>query len=364
MQELSSVAILSLMLYALTALLLAVATRLGPTPSGRVVALYAILVSGAAIYTMFLTYPGEKELVFERPGPLEKRPIQRRGSVEWAEREPTEGHDGGRSGNSGASSGDPAGAEAEQGSSGGALAAMTARWLGTSARDGADLDGASRDCAECPDMVVLEPGYFVMGAAAGDDEAGPAELPRRTIKVARPFAIGRTEVTHEQFMAFVRATGHAVAPCLADAALAPAPAKAPAECVSWRDALAYAAWLGEVTQRTYRLPTEAEWEWAARGGSRERYVSGPTLDPRRTNGFGLQNIHAGVAEIVVGCWAPNLRSIPGSASAPDRSGDCARQVLRDGADREGDVAKRLSARRPIHVDERRAGVGFRVLREM
>lgn len=366
MQELSTLAIVSLGLFLLTAVLLMGATRLGPTGAGRTVAIAALLVSSAAIYTMFQTYTGEKELYYERPGPLEKRPMQRRQNVIWAEKEeeePQDSHHAERSGSGGAA-GAASGEGDQEGAAGSAASAWMSRLFGASLSTGlrSDADDSFKECSDCPEMVTVGTGYFVMGASADDEDAGPAEQPRRTIKVARRFAISRTEVTSRQFLSFVRETGHVTAPCTRP--VAAGQSMIGADCVSWKDAIAYAAWLGAKTQRVYRLPTEAEWEWAARGGSRQRFISGASLTPGQTNSFGLRGIHGGLAEIVAGCWWPDLTAIPGEASKPARNGHCHLQVLRDGAEQESERWKRLSARRPVGMDEARPGVGFRVLREM
>jgi formylglycine-generating enzyme required for sulfatase activity len=103
---------------------------------------------------------------------------------------------------------------------------------------------------------------------------------------------------------------------------------------------------------------------AARGGSSERFVTGPELKPVGVNGFGLSGIHGGVAEIVAGCWSATLREVPGDAAEATRRGNCALRVVRDGTAGEPDTSRRLSARRSIGAREALDHVGFRVARDL
>ena len=136
-----------------------------------------------------------------------------------------------------------------------------------------------RDCAECPEMVVLPPGEFMMGSSRKDERHESNELPRHPVKIAYRLAVGKFEVTRGQFAAFARAAGYeSRAYCSAqdgrgefklgweDPALEQDDSH-PVVCVSWIDAQAYVKWLSAKTGRRYRLLSEAEWEYAARAGT-------------------------------------------------------------------------------------------------
>jgi formylglycine-generating enzyme required for sulfatase activity/class 3 adenylate cyclase len=144
-----------------------------------------------------------------------------------------------------------------------------------------------RDCPQCPEMVVIPPGSFTMGASQSevDRYAFPSGmgLPLHPVRITRQFALGEFLVTREQYATFVEETGHGGSGCFATTSDTPLlkfdgarswrdPGFAQADdhpvvCVSWYDAIAYVSWLSEKTGQNYRLPTESEWEYAGRAGS-------------------------------------------------------------------------------------------------
>lgn len=246
-----------------------------------------------------------------------------------------------------------------------------------------------RDCPQCPGMVVVPAGGFVMGAAPGEEEREEVHnafrgfsQPRVTLQIGA-FALGRYEVTRGQFTAFVAETGHALGGgCwFYDAEgkweLTPSlnwrsPGFAqtdrhPVVCVDWNDAAAYAAWLGRKTGKTYRLPSEAEWEYAARAGSqtarpwgnaagdacahanvwdmsvKQTYPNATNMHPCSdgfvhtapvgaftANAFGLHDMIGNVWEWTQDCRNGTLAGMPDNGSAR-MAGDCSQRVGRGGS---------------------------------
>ena len=244
---------------------------------------------------------------------------------------------------------------------------------------------AFRDCDKCPEMLVVPGGSFVMGAHGG--EPGRPEGPPREVRVERDFALGKYEVTNAEFEAFVAATGYEVetgcrgkfngvwqnhpdsdwTDMLLGQDYLP---EHPVACVSWLDARAYANWLASVTGQPYRLPTEAEWEYAARAGAVGGFTWGenpslacayanvydssadpvhdfgwlaadcddgyPTLAPVgmfKPNGFGLHDVAGNVWEWVEDCYVePYTGDLPTDGSALEvLPGQCERRSVRGGS---------------------------------
>lgn len=138
-----------------------------------------------------------------------------------------------------------------------------------------------RDCPDCPEMMAIPAGSFDMGSPDSEDERDDDEGPVRRVRVA-VFALGKTEITRGQFAAFVKKTGYDSGDkcwTFADGKFREHEGdwrnpgylqddNHPVTCISWNDAQAYAKWMSRRTGRQYRLPTEAEWEYAARGKTR------------------------------------------------------------------------------------------------
>lgn len=184
------------------------------------------------------------------------------------------------------------------------------------------------DCKDCPEMVVVPAGQFEMGSPSDEKHRDSDEGPVRTITHTKPFAIGKYEVTRTQFAAFVNATDHSgSARCLIwnGTQLAfhdtnswldpdnPRRENHPMVCVSWWDAVAYAEWLSETTGHIYRLPAEAEWEYAARSGTQTAYSFAGDED----NACAYANVSDLSAKVAVPAWnAVNCDDGIGFSTAP------------------------------------------------
>ncbi len=165
-----------------------------------------------------------------------------------------------------------------------------------------------RDCPECPEMVVIPPGEFVMGSPEAEttreevpDEYAKWERPQHTVRIDRPFALGKYEITRAEFAAFVRKTGHEASGCFywtgsevkhdtSNSWTDPGYQQTdrdPVACVSWDDAKAYLEWLSRKSGKTYRLASESEWEYAARAGTKTARFWGEDAD----RGCGYANVY-------------------------------------------------------------------------
>lgn len=172
------------------------------------------------------------------------------------------------------------------------LAAMLP-WSAVQARNAKQPGTTFRDCAECPQMTVLPAGAFLMGSSDPPSAKTRSMEPRHEVRFAAPFAVSTFEVTFAQYAQFVRETGYRGGDqCVVwsdhksqllegknwrDPNF-PQTAKLPVGCVSWDDGKAYVAWLAGKTGKPYRLPSEAEWEYAARAGSYTAYSFGDDPD--------------------------------------------------------------------------------------
>lgn len=232
-----------------------------------------------------------------------------------------------------------------------------------------------RDCAECPELVVLPAGSFEMGSSNND-----REKPVHEVTIGSPFAIGLHEVTFAEWDQCVDDGGCKFRPD--DRGWGRG--SHPVINVSWLDAKKYVAWLTKKTGYTYRLPTEAEWEYAARGGTATAFWWGrrvgarhanckecSTGDSERTlpvgsfkaNPFGLFDTAGNVAEWVEDCWNDSYQGAPTNGSAWTK-GQCRLRVLRGGSfDSESDYV-RSNSRFRYDVDVRYLGNGFRVVRQL
>ena len=273
-------------------------------------------------------------------------------------------------------------------------------------------------------MVVIPTGRFLMGSPDGEKGHDPNEAPAHEVVVDKGFAMARSAISIGQFRDFVRASGYvpesqskgggsvydeqsgglrddASVTWQDDYAGKPGQDRLPVINVSWNDAKAYTDWLSKRTGKTYRLPSEAEFEYALRAGSTSRYWWGddapssklenltggndrsgsgrrwsnafggykdgywgpaPTMS-FSANPFGLYDMGGNVSEWVADCWHDNYIRAPRTAEAWVNPG-CTRRVIRGGSWGSAPEMVRSAYRQGAPADLRNARVGFRVVREL
>jgi formylglycine-generating enzyme required for sulfatase activity/class 3 adenylate cyclase len=227
----------------------------------------------------------------------------------------------------------------------------------------------TRDCEQCPQLVNLPGGTVTMGS--NDD---PTEKPVHQASVA-PFAIGRLPVTIGEWKQCVAAKACTYDPS-GDEDL-------PVHNVSWNDAQQYVSWLSGLTKKKYRLPTEAEWEYAARAGASTKYWWGNQLIPGMANckdcgdasnphepmkvasfapnPFGLYDMAGGVAQWVSDCWRKDYQGAPKDGSSWEAP-NCRERVLRGGSWRNDASYLRAASRNRYDPGVRYPAHGFRIAR--
>jgi formylglycine-generating enzyme required for sulfatase activity len=223
-----------------------------------------------------------------------------------------------------------------------------------------------RDCAACPEMVAIPAGQFMMGTSApGGAPASSDESPQHGVTIAKPFALGRFEITLDDWKA-----------CVSDGGCSTKPSdkgdeRRPVTKISWDDVeRQYLPWLSRKTGRAYRLPTEAEWEYAARGGAsapagqkfgfgndesriceygnsadlsakearggwiesscKDGFAETAPVGSLKPNSLNLYDMHGNVWEWVQDCWNGNYQNAPSDGSAWTK-GNCSLRVIRGGS---------------------------------
>jgi formylglycine-generating enzyme required for sulfatase activity len=278
------------------------------------------------------------------------------------------------------------------------------------------------DCADCPQMVIVPAGSFVMGTprAIQVPTEVPAELDPLEIRIERPFALGRFEVTRREYAVFALETGRTGqrVRCRTwvesrqgfrdvdttwDRPNIPAQPRPdhPASCIDWHDARAYAQWLATRTRKPYRLPSEAEWEYAAKAGARtllpwgrsssqgcafansddrkttDRYpLAWPHVDcsdgfgdvapvgSLRANAFGLHDMIGNVWEWLEDCASLSYFGRPTDQRAWVWDGGCKRRIQRGGGWSTGPERSRPGFHGDGDDDDRADFAGFRVARDL
>ena len=259
-----------------------------------------------------------------------------------------------------------------------AAAAEAARRAAESRAAGTKLSVVEtfKDCDACPEMIALPAGSFTMGTKNGD----VSEAPPHRVKIGYSFAISRFEITAAEWIACFTAGGCDYRPKRKGMT-----ATSPVHNLSWLDARQYVKWLSKKTGKKYRLPSEAEWEYAARAGTKTKYWWGnavgegnanckncggdwnrkrpAVVDSYGANPFGLQGMNGSVWEWVADCWFDSYKGAPNDGSARDRK-DCQSRVLRGGSWRNDASYARSAGRFTYDHDVRYVLNGFRVARSM
>ena len=232
------------------------------------------------------------------------------------------------------------------------------------------------DCSACPTLISVPGGVFTMGSNTSD----PSEKPAHKVSIAAPFAIGKYEVTIAQWNACVEAGG-----CSKPGAAAKGAPNTPVRDVSWDDAQQYVKWLSKISGKPYRLPTEAEWELAARGGTSTRFWWGEKMQAGKANckdcgppwtqegpvavgsfaanPFGLYDVNGSVWEWVQDCWHSSYKGAPADGHAWETP-SCRERVIRGGSWREGASYMPSTTRFKYAASVRDGQNGFRVARSV
>ena len=257
-----------------------------------------------------------------------------------------------------------------------------------------------RDCADCPEMVVLPAGQFMMGTDASERGSINIERPRHAVLVKAAFAVGKYHVTRGEYARFVKASGYTGerADCGFSSLLGakswrnpgfPQSDRDPVVCVDWYDVKAYVAWLSRTTGKTYRLLTEAEWEYAARAGTTTARWWGDDIGrahanctgcgsqwegKRRTspvgsfapNPFGIHDMLGNAFQWVEDCFAAmhGYDDASNDASVARELGDCDQRVVRGGGWDSNTSTLRSGSRWSFVASHRSFKTGFRVARPL
>ena len=267
-------------------------------------------------------------------------------------------------------------------------------------------DREFRECRDCPEMIGIPAGSFMMGSPK--DEAGrfDSEGPQHAVSI-KAFALGKYDITSAQFLAFLKSTGYRPAPCnrILDMGWASAgdletqPPNWPAVCLGWHDAETYIAWLNAKVRKErpalapgngpYRLPSEAEWEYAARAGTTTARWWGEAIgsnhancngcgsqwddrllaavDSFAPNPFGLSNMLGNAWQWTQDCWHPNYLHAPNDGSAWLEK-NCTKHVIRGGSWNNLPVLIRSASRSFSTSDggdyDYSSLTGFRVVRDL
>jgi formylglycine-generating enzyme required for sulfatase activity len=234
-----------------------------------------------------------------------------------------------------------------------------------------------RDCRECPEMTIIEGGTFTMGSSSSEVGHDQNESPQHDVTISR-FAVGRFDVTFSEWEACSTAGGCRSNQSPDDAGFGRG--RHPVINVTWYDAQEYVQWLSRRTGHTYRLLTEAEWEYVARAGTSSRYYTGPTIatsqanfahNVERTlpvgsyppNQWNLFDLAGNVNSWVEDCNSPNYKDAKPNGAAWVE-GSCTTRIIRGGSWLDNASILRSARRYDYNPKERDNDLGFRVARTL
>ncbi len=237
-----------------------------------------------------------------------------------------------------------------------------------------------RDDKDCPVMIVIPAGDFVMGSPATEKGRSKFEDPQHKVTIAKPFAVSKFDVTFADWDACV-----AVGGCREVSDSSMGRGTKPVVNITWDEAQEYVAWVSQMTGKPYRLLTEAEWEYAARAGTATAYYWGEEIgkgnancdgcgsewDGRQTspvnsfkpNEFGLYDMAGNVWQWVQDCAHPSYDGAPSDGSART-DGDCGRRAVRGGSWAYGPQDLRSAFRDWFASGGRDNVLGFRLARTL
>lgn len=236
-----------------------------------------------------------------------------------------------------------------------------------------------RDCIDCPEMIVLPKGQFLMGAPENEALRHAVETPQHKVTINYVLAVARTELTFAEWDACASAGA-----CRKNVETNWPRGQQPVININWNDTEIYLTWLNKTTGQNYRLLSEAEWEYAARANSKTAYFWGneigsnhanctecgeqsKNIEPQLAgsylpNPFGLFDLHGNVQEWVQDCWHNNYQGAPQDGSAWLNSCSEAHRVLRGGAWSSSRDELRSAARDRKTWDHTSPDTGFRIAR--
>jgi formylglycine-generating enzyme required for sulfatase activity len=275
-----------------------------------------------------------------------------------------------------------------------------------------------RECAGCPEMVVIPEGEYLMGSRDDELDRSNAEGPQHRVRIRQRFAVGKLKVTREEFEKFIDETGYSTGDrCFTlesnEGKERPGRSfrnpgfdqdgKHPVVCINWDDANAYVTWLSKKTGKLYRLLSESEWEYAARAGTTSPFWWGSSIsvdqanydgspyggsakgqyrqktvraDMFEANPWGLYQVHGNAFEWVEDCWNDTYQSAPsdgsirmaeswaGRTAGDYGAGGCSRHVRRGGAWNYAPKLLRSAFRDSRPTGTRASNLGMRVARTL